>query len=99
MKPRWRVGFEAFQTLRREQGGASLRPDQLHARAKTAGLKAPAARETAIVEAKDTRPPAARTDEEAPAAAVWEATLRQAHNEFGVAKRDGRGFRVRADRA
>jgi hypothetical protein len=90
---------EAGETLRREIGGSSLPPDKLHARVKTAGLKAPAARETALVQAKDPRPPAAGAPEKRPRTAVGETTQRQANNEFDVAKRDGRGFRVRADRA
>jgi hypothetical protein len=98
-KARWRIGFEALQTLWGEQGGPPLRPDQFHARVKTAGLEAPAACEVALEQPNDSGASAAGADEKRLAAAVGEATQRQADNEFDVAKRDGRRFRVRADRA
>ena len=97
MKARWRIGFEALQTLRREPGGPSLRPDQLHARVKTAGLKAPAAGEAAFEQPKDPGAPAARAHKKRPRPAIGPAKQRQAHSELVLAKLDGRDLHLFRD--
>ena len=59
MNARRRTGVEAGETFRRMIGGAVLRADQLHTRAKTTRHETPAARETAFEQPNDPSAPAA----------------------------------------
>src|SRR5208283_608472 len=74
---RWRGGVQAVEDLRREVSRALFCADELHARAKAAGLEALTTRRTALERARDPRPPAAGAQEKRPAAAIREPSKRQ----------------------
>jgi hypothetical protein len=99
MKPGRLLPVQEREDPRRKVRGALLSEDEFHTRAKTASGKASPARQSALVQAKDPGAPAARANEKRPAAAVGKSTQRQGHDELDVAKRNGRGLRVGADRA
>ena len=97
MKTSRRCGVQPGEDPRNVIGRSLLGADQLHARAKAAGLEALTTRKTALEQAQDPRPPAAGAQEKRPAAPVRKPSKRQRDHELHIVELDGRGLRLRRD--